>query len=589
MARKQVSFDALRALLYDPPSKLTWRRLWRLLSRAELSRLEDELLPYVRGHLVRWPGGLRDAPSRAVKALLGGADVRLSPSEARLMSLIDHLDLPQKLLSQSELVALVGSPYGVTWTHLTLNLFKVMYEDWGGELQDDEPMPGVWELARSEHLSGVRHLALHSAHLRSVDADALLSAPWFQSLESLKLVAVTVRGEVTVPAITPRLSVLSVDNGNASSLASAWAKPESAHALRHLSVHAAWVSSEGFEAWVKPSRSGGLETLSMSQTDVSVLQGVVERPEVVKGLRGLRELSLVHAGGTPQALGALLRSPPWEALRSLDVSRHYKEPSVIDELRKADTLKGLKRLTMDYVPICGDLPEDDHLDAFLSASWLSGLESLSVRAVGLRGGGLERLLACEGLSSLRSLDVSRNSRVGVRALAAFKAPSPALSGLRQLGLTSMKVDDEVLGWIEANPALSGLASLELYPADLSLQKLYEVMRADRLAGEGIIKVMKRASLLASLKSLGVKVPGDERTLPLLRAHLRRVLYDSAELSRFLSGEQVMGLLGKRSLNATMRAAGLRGYSKMSFDQIKAALKAHFGVEGQGLGESASGG
>jgi hypothetical protein len=96
-----VDFGELRSLLSQAPSAALWARLWRMMEGVEPTR-QGELVPYVSGHLERWPDALRVAPEHWSQRALYDEDVPLWP-------LVRSASLARWGLYDTELIALTRS------------------------------------------------------------------------------------------------------------------------------------------------------------------------------------------------------------------------------------------------------------------------------------------------------------------------------------------------------------------------------------------------------------------------------------------------------------------------------------------------
>ena len=84
--KQDRAFGDIRALLQRPASVKAWATLCKLCGVIEPQRWEQELRPYITGHLRAWPDHLRVTPKPWVKKMARGQDVPHA-------SICAHLDL----------------------------------------------------------------------------------------------------------------------------------------------------------------------------------------------------------------------------------------------------------------------------------------------------------------------------------------------------------------------------------------------------------------------------------------------------------------------------------------------------------------
>ena len=138
-------FSALRDIVYAPPSEASWSRLCRLVEVWPDEVFEQEVLPYLEGHLLRWPDELRQAPARWLR---------------------ERSHIHPRWLKRPVLALARG---------LDLHLEGA----WSGRASEL-----LLKVADNPHLKELRHLAGLTCGPKGAEAEALNSAP-FMALRAL--------------------------------------------------------------------------------------------------------------------------------------------------------------------------------------------------------------------------------------------------------------------------------------------------------------------------------------------------------------------------------------------------------------------
>lgn len=217
-----IDFGAFRSLLHERPSEGLWQRVVDLLDAAmkhEPDRFRDQLLPYARGILARWPDPLRSANVKQTHQLLArdatpliglyswGLRVHSIGMLRRVIEKfpdtpIAHLDLsggkhPVKDLEwlasvdalgrcrsvKFDYFGFDGSRIGSIWKNSSGQLLETLSFNYTNIQPED-----FAELARSPMIERVRTLRLRGSY--NVDPaalDDLLSTANFASLERLTI------------------------------------------------------------------------------------------------------------------------------------------------------------------------------------------------------------------------------------------------------------------------------------------------------------------------------------------------------------------------------------------------------------------
>ncbi len=562
--------EAIRALLYDPPSEVTWGRLWRVLSAAPVKRLEGELLPYVVDHLTRWPAGLRVAPTSAREVFFdAGRFERIKPSVRLLLPLIDNLNLPQTVLTSERVEALTGNPLCANLTHLDLLVFNPE--------APAEFTRSLLALSEAAHFTKVLALTLSAAKISTDLARPLLDAPWFRRLSALGLKDVKIE-PFEGPVEMPLLESLKVDRGS-SGLLEALGRAGSRHALRSLEVHGALGEAEGRAiAGMTSLRRLNLEMLWESKGLGVLAEG--RMPE-------LEALELRYGGEAIKAgLAALLVHEDLKGLRHLELRNNALVAEDLAPLRVA-SFEQLESLILRYNAI-----KDEGLGHILGAPFLGALKRLDLSGVGLGREGVSALAQAEGLVGLKRLELKANGLGG--ALGILSGPV-GFSGLEVLMLGGNGVDDAVMAGIDANPSLGALERLGAMPCDLSVQAQFGLMTDPRrrwsrrrASMKDLVGRLDRAALLVVLGSEGVTTAPEERTKPLLVGRLIEAMGSDSVVARVLCHRSALRFFfSARGLKATLRAAGVQGYSKWARKALEEAVLNVIGAQGAGLLEPRS--
>jgi len=317
-------------MMHARASVSAWFQLCDLLDGwGDFGRLEHEIIPYLEGHLSRWPDNLRVVPDRWVDAwfdeslggvarlmrrLFLGSKLRGPDGLEPLLGVranqhITQLDIGWNGLGAEEVAALIGSSFFGALTHLVAR---------GNPMGD----AGASALADSDAMREICVLDLGFCGISGAGA-AVLGEETFANLRSLDL------GR-------NRLGVVGARN-----LASA---PFVAN-LEQLHLHECQIRDVGVEALCRALEGGGrLEVLNLNDNQVGDM--AVERMVEGRCLEGIRELELARNGLTDVAVRVLVSSPVVAQLSALNLNGNAITLDGVRAIASSPNLRSLERLTL---------------------------------------------------------------------------------------------------------------------------------------------------------------------------------------------------------------------------------------------------
>ncbi len=580
MARRaKVSFDDVRSILYDPPSVVSWRRLWGVLIKMKPQMLQEEVLPYVKELLLRWPPGLRPLPP-AARPLFYGTEEKRNKVKAsiRLVApLADHLQLQYSPPTTAEMVQLANNPLCEHIVRLTLF--------WSNERGGVTRPQAVQAVANSRFLGSVKRLEWGIA-LDHEGTEALVGSSWFQGLEHLNLTGFV--GGKPKPFAMPSLHTLEIERpceGLMKALSGADALPN----LRKAIIKSSY--AEDMPSLSKAlNKAEALDTLELEVPGRSylVLPADEQAGEVVRQIltssrlrARLKSLRLYGGYSNTAAVSLFKLGVPFAKLESLDIVSFPLEPEQTCDLLTASALRSVKSIKLDHVPVTSPV-----IKALAEGPLAPGLRSLTLKSAGMKPDTLKALVEAEGLASLEALNIKANRTIGARGLKRLIKPHK-LQNLSSLAIDGPNVTDDLVKGIEANPSFAGLETLSIFPCVLSLQGLYERLTSlswpERLqALHDFFELMDRSRLLELLKGLGQSVPSKERTKPLLVERVAHLGMDNTALAAVLCAPVTGRAVGLKALKATAKRHGIKGYSKYRVDELVDIVIKELGEDGRGL-------
>jgi hypothetical protein len=194
----------------------------------------------------------------------------------------------------------------------------------------------------------------------------------------------------------------------------------SVHAMTDLATSP---RMSGLHALAAVPQPHGLGSFSLSD---GLLCDLVESPHLTR----LTRLEIDAHGILPADAERFAGLSGLSRLRELTVRSYYVAEPLMRALARSPHLGGLRRLTIDCRAI------NCFLSALLDAPWLSSLRELRLRRAGIDDKALKAIAACDALSRLRVLELSKEliSRAGAEAL----ANSPHLGRLLRLAFHEEK-------------------------------------------------------------------------------------------------------------------------------------------------------
>ncbi len=576
--RAKVTFDDVRAVLYDPPSMASWRRLWSLLSKMEPEPLQNEVLPYVQDLLKRWPGGMRPLPNAAWPLLWGteqerdaiGVVVRL------LAPLADSLLLLNARPTAAQVIALARSPWCKNMVRLELSM----------TVRDGlTPEDAVRALATSSLLDSVKHFVWRGL-LPQKEGRVLFQASWFRHLETLSL---SCRGFDDEPlAITmPCLRELAFTNGAA--LVDWLVQPDALPNVRKISVLGSVSAGTTAlvemldnaplleELWLRVPSPGTLNHGDGLKLD-DITRQVLLSPKLRARLKRLH-LHESHVGGLNKVLksGAV-----FERLEVFRLTSSFLLDAEAAALVRNPKLRSIHTLSVRTIPMTLAV-----IDSLVSGPLASGLRSLELINAKMRPEALNALLQAQSLEGLEHLDITTTGTPMLAKTLGVLLEPHALVGLRSLAVNGPNLTDALVEGIEANPSFAGLESLAIFPSSVSVQGVYRRLTAlpwsKRLeASQHLFGTMKQGALLKVFKGIKESVPSTERLKSLLVERAALLAMDDVRLAAMLSCEATLKTLDKRVLKATARGLKLKGYTKLTQAQLVTQLSEALNSEERGL-------
>ncbi len=189
----QAHFGNLRSLLQNPPSELLWGKVCEALEGVDARLFEEELVPYIQGHLSHWGDAPRTAPQhwldRALRdqsapqlALCTRLWRRKGTTTAELRALgnmpelsqIHTIDLVSCDLNASLIEALVRPDCFASLARLDVSF----------NLCGDE---GAALLAHAPKSIQLTHLRMDQCHITDHGAQEIARSPYMKNLDTLTL------------------------------------------------------------------------------------------------------------------------------------------------------------------------------------------------------------------------------------------------------------------------------------------------------------------------------------------------------------------------------------------------------------------
>jgi len=555
--------ETIRSLLYDPPSSLTWNRLWGALKKFSPKMLEDVVIPYVQSHLAQWPAGQRIVQSELKPVIFGGnaPDQALKATAWLLFPLSDHLRVQNRRLTSAELIHLSNNAHLKHLTHLTLSL--------GSDISQD----ALVCFGLSRHLTRLESLTLSGVTFSVPSARALFSGPWFSSLQQLTLTSVTFAGPVDHPLGLVNLTAMSLINSEVAPFVESMHSQvpleklemrgtSAAKSLKLLIRMAPVLKSLAFSSWSREDPLGVVASyLPLRDHLESLSIGHVHWAEPFKMMQGKR----------------------WHRLRRIDLKGCDLTPERVRTLCALSSLPALEELNVSFVPV-GDCVVEALGEGVLGKH----LSALGLRGTSLSRGGLRSLLAHESFKALKALDIRSNPRLGVTGLRLL-GQEHRLIAIESLRLNGNALTDELVALIEGNPSFGALSQLMVLPCALSIQGVFMRMTSQspvtcrRVLTDFLDGYFERKDLFGYLKSQGVKVPSRERDKGNLIAVMIGHVYDDPEqLAQLLISPITLRKLSSKTLRATLKRARVKGFSKLGRAALEARIRMVLGEDGAGL-------
>jgi uncharacterized protein (TIGR02996 family) len=275
--------------------------------------------------------------------------------------------------------------------------------------------------------------------MRADDLRAIRKAPWFPRLRSLEIAGTAFNACAVLSKAPAGLRHLAIsdspqgDGGHAWLLRSDLVAGLSSLELRGLS------SARTMTELATSPRMSGLSRLAALPLDPGpgymslspdLLCDVVESPHLARVTR----LELDAGNLDPEAAERFASLGGLSRLLELTLRGSRLGEAGMRALARSPHLDNLRRLTLD------DAGDGSRLRPLLEARWLPSLRELRLRCAGIDGEALKALAACDALSHLRVLEVSKEllGRDGPEAL----AKSPHLGRLIRLAFYEDKPQSE---------------------------------------------------------------------------------------------------------------------------------------------------
>ncbi len=331
----QAQFGALRSALQRAPDEAAWELIWRTLAQWDEPALEQQALPYVTGHLRRWPDLLRTSPKPWLEALLhhkpspAWSIVRTLDTHGLVLgherwrwinrtllsSNLRHVRARSTYLGQREVAQLVSAPGGQFLHHLDLT-------------QTPLTEGCVQELARADALKSLRFLGLGECRLGNTGLRWLSDAPALSSLQALGL-----------------------QNDRLGLHAMLGLREATFHAtLQELDLSDNYLGARGAGALVEDARWRALRALRLKNCGLGPegLNALLARPEA---LPALRVLDLTHNKLRDAGALALARSALMPQLEALTLGQNMIGSEGLRALLERGASGALRRVNLHWNPV----------------------------------------------------------------------------------------------------------------------------------------------------------------------------------------------------------------------------------------------
>lgn len=517
----QEMFGQLRSLLQQPPSAALWGQICEALDRWPRREARDQAIPYIEGHVSRWPSHLLVAPTTWTKKLMFGQLVpgmtlvrtlqlkgkSLGPQSikpiGRLIEKIpvQVLDLSDADLQDRTLKLLIEQPF-MRNIH-TLNLANNAITGKGlSALASASNCHGIEvldlsrnrlrqhhlkSLAKEGGLPGLHTLKLSHAQLTHEDLEALIDVGLLSRLRSLSLEQCQVVG-----AMSWRRLFLEVD----------WSQ------LEHLNLAHTKLDQGDMNALAQATTMSKLKVLNLNHAAIG--PGGMSTLMDCEHFGELTHCALRHCALTGGDMAQLSTWSLAGQLEVLDLSQNALGEEGIWALADYPADNKLRDLSLDYcgfdegaircmveqcvfgqleaLSLCGCKVDDEDMVALGQAPWLSNLRTLRMNHCGMNVKLLILLLHGEVGAKLLDVDVSDNGRA-LDFEDQYMSRKPQAVQLRVLKMRRFGV-----GHQEISLFVKMLRLPELVHWDLS---------QNRLSEPGAMRALVRARGMGAVSSLNV--------------------------------------------------------------------------------------
>lgn len=581
MKKEALTFEELRELLSRPASNANWRVLWHRLKSVPERTLLEEYLPYVEAHLQTWPPGLRVAPGEARKLFHSAKEHEKNISQKRLQrtTLVDHIGFIDNIngVPHEDYEFLANNP-------ICASLQDIHFDVGNMHIDTFEV------IMASQQLTNIKKVAFNRLRLSQRHIDAIIQSPWANDVTHLTLEecrhpyasheAFEKKAELLyeLPKQCPlwphlrelvfKPAVSIPDQINWYDVFDNIFEQYNTEQLASLDIHETWIDHTT-PCDLLPKHTDKLPKQMYWSIGYSPGKDVPLWP-TLGPYPTIEELHLsitFYAGGAEsRAFVSIFHPEGCTQLRHLTAQRCELNDTTALALAKATHLTTLETLDLSHINW-----SNEALVQVLHAPHLSSLRKLHLRSLQQGKRPIDELLSAEPLKQLESLSISGWNIGNKDGKKLLDAEFPAL---RHLGVRYNKLNDEVLLGIADSDHFPLLETMTCLSNNVSYHAIFRLLTTPyrshtfrRHMLEQVLSEFDKDDLAALLTLFRPHLPSQLAKADQIEWLLDSI-HEEEDLLDLLFSEIFQKKQTGTSIKATLKSAGLKGYSRFTIDQLR---------------------